>query len=273
MRLFVLLLALLLACPGAQAQLVPAAPPAALGPVGTSPAPPDTAAALHRLFARQRHKSHTTWGAGSALLVGSSVLVASLAHETGYQNLAPYLSGILGIVVSVPLTVTGLLRNAAYSKKQEQRALLAWQRHSLPRRLKRGLEVDSLLAAQARLAQAALAERSPTVAAAAARDTAAALHQFFVEQRRMAKIALPLTVAASLGFAPKATTNSPNFGNTAAFLVGTTTLLVAGEVAILRKYSKKREAQALLALKEHRLPARQRQALQAEYFRPTHATP
>ena len=273
MRFLVLLLALLLACPGAQAQLLPAAPPAALGPVGAPPAAPDTAAALHRLFARQRHKSHITWRVGGALLVSSSILVASVAHESGYQYLGIALGGLLGVVASVPITVTGLLHNAAYSKKQEQRALLAWQQHRLPRRLERGLETDSVLAAQSRLAQAVLAQRSPIVAAAAARDSAAALHQLFAAKRRMVKIVLPLTVAASLGFVPKVTRDSPNFGNTEAFLIGTTTLLVAGEVAILRKYSKKHEAQALLALKEHRLPARQRQELKAEYFRPSQAIP
>jgi hypothetical protein len=200
-------------------------------------------------------------------------LVASVAHESGSQYLGIALGGLLGVVASVPITATGLLHNAAYSKKQEQRALLAWQQHGLPRRLKRALETDSVLATQARLARAAFAGRSPTVAAAAARDSAAALHQLFVEERRMVKIVLPLTVAASLGFVPKVDKNSPGFGNTGAILLGTTTVLVAGELAILRKYSKKREAEALLALTEHRLPARQRQELKAEYFRPAPATP
>ena len=273
MRFLVLLLALLLACPGARAQLLPAAPPAALGPAVAPTTTPDTAAALHRLFARQRHKSHTTWKVGGALLVSSSILVASVAHESGYQYLGIALSGLLGAVASVPVITTGLLHNAAYSKKQEQRTLLAWQQHRLPRRLQRALETDSVLATQVRLARATLAASSPAVAATAARDTAAALHQLFAAKRRMIKIVLPLTVAASLGFVPKVTRNSPNFGNTEAILIGTTTLLVAGELAVLRKYSKKHEAQALLALKEHRLPTWQRQELKTEYFRPAKATP
>ena len=210
---------------------------------------------------------------GGALLVSSSILVASVAHESGYKYLGIALGRLLGVVASVPITATGLLHNAVYSKKQEQRALLARQQHRRPRHLKRALETDSVLTTQSRLARTALAASSPTVTATAARDTAAALHQLFAAKRRMVKIVLPLTVTASLGFVRKVDKNSPNFGNTGAILLGTTMLLVAGEVTLLRKYSKKREAEALLALKEHRLPAPQRQELKAEYFRPAPATP
>jgi|GEM_PF-5976400 len=273
MRFLILLLA---ACPGAQAQLGPAATPAVLNPVATpapAPAAPDTAAALHRLFSLRRNRGYTAFKVGGAMLAVSAGLVAGTSNEYSYKNIGVYALGILGLGSSVPVLATGVIRTVNYSKKREQRALLAWQQHHLPRRLTRALEADSLLAAQSRLARAVLAASSPKVAAAAARDTAAALHQLFAAKRRLVKIVLPLTVAASVGFVPKVDKNSPNFGNTGAILLGTTTLLVAGEVAILRKYSKKREAQALLALKEHRLPARQRQELKAEYFRPAQAAP
>ena len=275
MRLLVLLLALLAACPGAQAQLVPVATPTVLNSAA-APAPalaaPDTAAALHRLFAQRRHKSHRTLRVGGALLLGAGLTAATAPAFKEFQGLGVLAVGALAAASSVPVLATGLINKAAFSRKREQRTLLAWQQHRLPRPLKRMLEDDSLLTAQAQLARAAVL--GPIAATAAARDTAVALHRLFAAKRRMLRILLPLTAAVGVGLVPVAATQPASSGSAGAVLLGTTTLvLAAGEVAVLRKYSRKHEARALLALKEHRLPAPQRQELKAEYFRPAKATP
>lgn len=224
--------------------------------------PPDTAAALHRLFTLQRDRGHTALKVGGAVLVVSSVLVVSTVHGSGYQELGLYLSGVLGMAGSVPILATGVIRTVTYSKKREQRAVQSWQQHQLTRHLKRALEDDSLLTAQARLAQGAvLAAAGPAIATPAALDTAAALHRLFATRRRIVRVLLPLTIAAGAGFV---SVGSP--------LLGAATLVpIAAELATLPKYTKKREALALRALKEHRLPATQLQELKANYLRPAKA--
>lgn len=263
MRLLVLLLALLAACPGAQAQLVPAATPTVLNPAA-APAPvPDTVAALHRIFAERRRTSHRTLRVGGALLLGAGLTAATAPAFKEFQAL-----GVLAAAIGVPVLATGLINTTAFSKKREQRVVLAWPQHRLPRHLKRMLEDDSLLTAQAQLARAAAA--GPV----AVPDTAAALHRLFGAKRRQLRILLPLTVAVGVGLIPVVATQPASAGNSGAILLGTTTLVVtAGEVAVLKKYSQKHEALALLALKAHHLPAALRQELKAEYFRPAKATP
>ena len=268
MRLLVLLLALLAACPGAQAQLVPAATPTVLNPAA-APAPvPDTVAALHRIFAERRRTSHRTLRVGGALLLGAGLTAATVPAFKEFQALGVLAAGALAAAIGVPVLATGLINTTAFSKKREQRVVLALPQHRLPRHLKRMLEDDSLLTAQAQLARAAAA--GPV----AAPDTAAALHRLFGAKRRQLRILLPLTVAVGVGLIPVVATQPASAGNSGAILLGTTTLVVtAGEVAILKKYSQKYEASALLALKAHRLPAALRQELKAEYFRPAKATP
>jgi hypothetical protein len=278
MRLLLLLLALLAACPVAQAQLLPAAMPAVLGPPANPtalPAPPDTAAALHRLFAQGQRRSQSTLKLGGAMLLGGGLTAAISPGFEGFQRLGVLVAGVVVATSSVPVIASGLVNNAAYSKKHEQRALLAWQQHRLPRRLKRALEDDSLLATQAQLARAAaLAALGPVAATAAALDTAAALHRLYAAKRRVLRVLLPLTLAVSTGSILIVATRPSSYGSAEAVVLGPTALLAAaGEFAILRRYSKKHEDLALLALREHRLPAPQRQELKWEYFRPAKAMP
>ncbi|MGI4759842.1 MAG: hypothetical protein ACRYF0_03990 [Janthinobacterium lividum] len=253
-----------------------ASPPAV--PLATFPVVPDTVAALHRLFTLRRERGYTAFKVGGALLAVSGGLVASAGNSYSYQNLGLYAGGILGIGSSVPVLAMGVIRTVNYSKKREQRAVQSWQQHQLTRQLKRALEDDSLLAAQAR-AQARLARAATPVvlgsaAAAEALDTAAALHRLFAKKRRILTIVLPLTTAVGAGLVVQAVARSASFGSVYSVLPGATILVLAAtELATLRKYSKKREALALLALRERRLPAKQRQELQAEYFRPSKATP
>jgi hypothetical protein len=252
MRLLLLLLALLAACPVAQAQFIPAATPVVLNPSAAAlPAAPDTAAALHRLFALRRDKGSTGLKVGGTLLVVGSIAVISTAYGSGFQDFGIYASGLLGMAGSVPLLVSGIIRSVTYSKKHEQRTVQAWPQHRLSRHLKRALEEDSLLNAQARLAQAdALAALGPATVIPVALDTAAALHRLFASKRRLFRVMVPLTIAVGAGFVPKLATQSPFYGRDGAVLLGATTLLLAaGELAILKRYSKKNEA---LAYQPHR---------------------
>jgi hypothetical protein len=275
MRFLLLLLTLLATCPGAQAQLVPTATPAILRSPVALPVIPDTVAALHRFFAQRRHRSYHTLKVGGAMLLGGGLIAATAPGFEGFQGLGVLAVGTLAAISSLPVVATGLVNNAAYSKKHEQRALLAWQQHRLPRRLKRALEDDSLLATQAQLAHAAaLAALGPATVIPAALDTAAALHRLFASKRRLFRVMVPLTTVIGAGFVSKLATQASFYGRDEAVILGATTLLLAaGELAILKRYSKKNEALAIQALNEHRLPAAQVQELKREYFRLTKAIP
>jgi len=247
-----------------------AASPTAV-PLADLPAAPDTVAALHRLFALRRERGYTAFKVGGAMLAVGAGTVAIVGNDFNYKTVFVFLGGVVCLGSSVPVLASGVIRTIIYSEKRQKRAIQAWQQHRMSRHLKRALEDDSLLTAQARLAQAAaLAALGPVAATPAAIDTAAALHQLFVSKRRLLRAMLPLTTVVGAGCAVKIATPAPSYGSA----IGATTLLVlAGEVAILKRYSKKNEALALLALKEHRLPATQLQELKVEYFRPSKATP
>lgn len=99
-----------------------------------APASVDTAAALHRYFARRRHNGHVTLGVGTGLLVVGGITVAITANSSGYGALGPFLLGALGTVASVPILIRGIVLTAAHAKGREERVLQAWQQHRLPKR-------------------------------------------------------------------------------------------------------------------------------------------
>lgn len=143
MRLLLLLLALLATCPGAQAQLVPAATPTRLNP-SVAPAPvaaaPDTAAALHRLFAAKRKKLlFVVLGTVAAELAGQAVIGATVHGGTGIINERDADHFLLALV-AVPVVIAEGLFYAQYNRKHEQRAIDSFQAHRLPRHLARQLK-------------------------------------------------------------------------------------------------------------------------------------
>ena len=251
-----------------------AASPTAV-PLTDRPVAPDTAAALHRLFALRRERGYTAFKVGGAMLAVGAGSIAITAKPSSYQSLIIYVGGVLLVGSSVPVLASGVIRTVIYSEKRQKRAIQAWQQHRMSRHLKRALEDDSLLTAQARLAQAAaLVTLGPAAATPAAIDTAAALHRLFAAKRRLLRVMLPLTTVVGAGYAVRIATPAPSYGSAGTAAIGATTLLaLAGEVAILKRYSKKNEALALLALKKHRLPATQLRELKVEYFRPSKAIP
>lgn len=114
------------------ATVLPAAPPVATPVAAVSPAV-DTAAALHRLFARRRHNGHVGLGTGAGLLAASGIALA-IGTQGGYRGLGVSLAGSLGAVASVPFLTRGLILTVAHSNRREQRILQAWQQHRLPKR-------------------------------------------------------------------------------------------------------------------------------------------
>jgi len=98
-------------------------------PLATSPVAPDTAAALRRLFAQRRHRSHIGLGAGAGGLLASSILMGT---ASGIKGLAPFALGVVGVAVSVSGLVISLLHAIDYSEAHERRLLQALQQHRLP---------------------------------------------------------------------------------------------------------------------------------------------
>lgn len=100
----------------------------------TPAAPPDTAAAIHRLFARRRTHGHRvvpiTLGIGAALTV-----VGAFDNPPGNDPLEVGLARLFAVVAGVGTTTivaSELIRYGRYSRLNEQRALAQFQAHQLP---------------------------------------------------------------------------------------------------------------------------------------------
>jgi hypothetical protein len=126
MRYFFLLLALLLAAGPAVAQnLVAAARPDSLV---VAQAAPDTAAAIHRLFAARRARSYiitgllVTPGALGFLVDGNSIGTAAYP------------------VAAAPYELANLICHRRYRRKAEKRALANFQTHQLSSKIRRKLK-------------------------------------------------------------------------------------------------------------------------------------
>lgn len=126
MRPFLLALLLLLAPGAAVAQ----APPAATRPdsLPAAPAAPDTAAAIHRLFAARRARSYIITG----LLVVPGVV--GFLVDGNSIGTAAY------PIAAAPYELANLICHRRYRRKAEARAVLAFQAHQLSPKIRRKLK-------------------------------------------------------------------------------------------------------------------------------------
>jgi membrane protease YdiL (CAAX protease family) len=151
MRYFFLLLALLLAAGPAVAQH----PVAAAWPdsLVAAQAAPDTAAAIHRLFAAKRHRQVVIGVATAGAAIGALAAVSlsnqqpSRSGGSGYGSLVSgpifdeqAIAMVAVGVITVPVALGELLLFGGWSKKKEQRVVADWERHKLARFFKRRLK-------------------------------------------------------------------------------------------------------------------------------------
>ena len=126
MRYLLLLLALLLAAGPAAAQTSPlAARPDSLP---TAQAAPDTAAAIHRLFAARRVRSYAITG---LLVVPGAVSLLVDGHSIG-TAVYP--------IAAAPFELANLICHRRYRRKAEMRALANFQTHQLSPKIRRKLK-------------------------------------------------------------------------------------------------------------------------------------
>ena len=99
---------------------------------------PDTAAALHRLFAakRQVNKSFLV-GALGITVAGGAVIRTARSDFSGISQSA---TGILIELTGLVAVTMELFRPLDYREKKEQRAMADFRAHKLPRYLKRKLK-------------------------------------------------------------------------------------------------------------------------------------
>jgi hypothetical protein len=126
MRYFLLLLALLLAISPAAAQTSPITtrPDSLL----TAQAAPDTAAAIHRLFAARRVRSY--------IITGLIVTPGALGFLVDGNSIGTAVYPI----AAAPYELANLICHRRYRKKAEKRALLAFQAHQLSPKIRRKLK-------------------------------------------------------------------------------------------------------------------------------------
>ena len=126
MRYFFLLLALLVATGAAVAQNSPVTPrPDSLV---AAQAAPDTAAAIHRLFAARRARSYIITG----LLVVPGALGFLLDGNSIGTAVYP--------IAAAPYEVANLISHRRYRRKAEERALVAFQAQRLSPKIRRKLK-------------------------------------------------------------------------------------------------------------------------------------
>jgi len=152
MRYFLLLLALVGCSTTAFAQTpVPAGPTAA---AQLAVSAPDTAAAIHRLFAAKRKRQVIITVATLGAAVGAGAVVLSSNQQTGggggggygiLTSSGPLLdnraTGVLAIgVLMLPVALVEAVLFGGWSEKQEQQTLTGWQQRTESRFLKRRLK-------------------------------------------------------------------------------------------------------------------------------------
>lgn len=140
-----LLFALLLGCRPARAQSADTLAPRL--PAVAQAAPPDTAAALHRLFAHKRRiRSYVVAGTALAVAATAAVVASQPEHHgsPGFGVIEPISPGeIAGVLVGgigVPIIIGELLYYGQYSRRNEARALELLRVHQLPHYLRRKLK-------------------------------------------------------------------------------------------------------------------------------------
>lgn len=149
---YLLILVGLLCCPNAVFAQV-AAPSARPDTLVTAPAAPDTAAAIHRLFAGQHlHRDLIITGLGAGAFV-----VAAISSSTGNNSSGHGSSGygslggggldfsgadflLLYAIPATPLILLDYVVYANYSRKREKRVVEEFRAHRLPAQLRRKLK-------------------------------------------------------------------------------------------------------------------------------------
>ena len=135
MRCFLLLLALWCGANRAIAQsATPAASPEAMRPLASAP---DTAAAIHRLFAAKRHQSGIVIG-GTVFTGLLSLLVAENTRHGATIEPTPILATGISLL-SIPATVAEIGYYRQFTRRKEARALGAFKEHNLPSKIKQQL--------------------------------------------------------------------------------------------------------------------------------------
>jgi hypothetical protein len=126
MRYFLLLLTLLVATGAAVAQKLPvvAQPDSAVA----AQAPPDTAAAIHRLFAARRARSY--------IITGLLVVPGALGFLVDGNSIGAAVYPI----AAAPYEVANLICYRRYRRKAEERALVAFQAQRLSPKIRRKLK-------------------------------------------------------------------------------------------------------------------------------------
>ena len=153
MRYLFLLLTLLVAASCVEAQRIPTAVLRDSLPA-TQPVP-DTAAAIHRLFAAKRKRQVIVSGATFGAAVGAAAVVATRATSKqqpsgggGFgilTNTGPILDGpgvaVLAVgVITLPVVLLEAVLFGGWSKKQEQLTIDGWRQHKESRFLRHRLK-------------------------------------------------------------------------------------------------------------------------------------
>jgi hypothetical protein len=129
-----------------RAQALGTTPAPALAPLAAAPAGPDTAAAIHRLFAAKRRRQGYVVGGTALVAVGATgVVAANRPADTGSGNgfgvIAPNNLDLAMVgVVAMPVVLVEALLLGGWGHKYERQVLATWQQHQLPRSVKRRLE-------------------------------------------------------------------------------------------------------------------------------------
>jgi hypothetical protein len=150
MKNLLLLIVLLLVSIPSAAQDSTAAHPDSLPTAQTAP---DTAAAIHRLFAAKRRRQVTVGVATVGAAVGALAIVSLSTQQSGRSGGSGYGSLLSGPiideqalaalavgVITVPVMLGELVLFGGWSKKKEKRVLEDWEQHRLARFFKRRLK-------------------------------------------------------------------------------------------------------------------------------------
>ena len=110
-------------------------------PLAATPAvPPDTVAALHRLFAAKRRKLLPIVGGTAAAGAAGIALIGATVEGGGQHDGRVVGQGLVGILGVLIVGTEVLFYSTSYSKDKEQRAVAAFAVHQLPHHLQRQLK-------------------------------------------------------------------------------------------------------------------------------------
>lgn len=133
MRYLLLLLILLLAASSAEAQRIPT--PVLRDSLPATQPVPDTAAAIHRLFAAKRHQSGIAISGTTAVGL-LSLLVAENTRHSYTIDAAPIIATGISLL-SIPAIIAEIGFYRQFTIRKEARALSAFRAHKLPAKIRR----------------------------------------------------------------------------------------------------------------------------------------